>query len=183
MRGDMSLYSNNFNPYLQNENNGNGFCPQYDNRTYGGYPGGAPGLYPGQGVGFPGGGFPGQGGGIPGGGFPGQGGGVPGAGMPGSGFPSQGGGSPGDGQGEGPPTSPPPSYIPQESQASTFAVDPGGIRRCLRRFTYIWLNDGKSFWFYPVFVGSNSVAGWRWSRRRGWVYFGIGLWQIRSFQC
>jgi hypothetical protein len=113
------------------------------------------------------------------GGFPGGPGGFPGG--PG-GFPGGPGGSPGGGQGGGPPSSPPPAYVPQE-QATAFAVDPGGIRRCMFRFTYIWLIDGRSFWFYPVFLGRNSIAGWRWSRRRGWVYYGMDLRQIRSFQC
>jgi hypothetical protein len=47
----------------------------------------------------------------------------------------------------------------------------------------VWLNNGNSFWFYPIFVGRNSVAGYRWRRRYGWVYFGIDLNRIRSFQC
>lgn len=98
------------------------------------------------------------------------------------GFPGGPGGSPGGGQAGGPPTTPPPAYVPQE-QMTAFAVDPGGIRRCMFRFTYIWLIDGRSFWFYPVFLGRNSIAGWRWSRRRGWVYYGMDLRQIRSFQC
>jgi hypothetical protein len=172
-RGDMSLDNNNFYPYGQHQQfeddydfYGNDSYQQEDLRTFGGFPGG-PGGFPGQGGGIPGGGFPGQGGGIPGGGFPGGGpGGFPGGGQ----------------QAGGPPTTPPPAYVPQE-QATAFAVDPGGIRRCMYRFTYIWLIDGRSFWFYPVFLGRNSVAGWRWSRRRGWVYFGIDLRQIRSFQC
>ncbi len=113
------------------------------------------------------------------GGFPGGPGGFPGG--PG-GFPGGPGGSPGGGQGGGPPSSPPPAYVPQE-QATAFAVDPGGIRRCMFRYTYVWLIDGRSFWFYPVFLGRNSIAGWRWSRRRGWVYYGMDLRQIRSFQC
>ncbi len=175
----MSLDNNNFYPYGPNqqfENDYDCYENEYDQnvdmRTVGGFPGGFPGS-PG---GFPGGpgGFPGSPGGFPGGpgGFPG------GAG----GFPGGPGGSPGGGQAGGPPSSPPPAFVPQE-QATAFAVDPGGIRRCMFRFTYIWLIDGRSFWFYPVFLGRNSVAGWRWSRRRGWVYFGIDLRQIRSFQC
>lgn len=166
----MSLYYNNFNPFGQNQQfeddygfYENDFYHQEDLRTFPGGPGG----------------FPGQGGGIPGGGFPGQGGGIPGGGFPGGGP----GGYPGGGQqAGGPPSSPPPAYVPQE-QATAFAVDPGGIRRCMYRFTYIWLIDGRSFWFYPIFLGRNSIAGWRWSRRRGWVYYGMDLRQIRSFQC
>lgn len=160
----MSLNYNNFypyGPYQQNDDDygfyDNDFYPQYDARIFPGMGGGTGGGFPGPGP------FPGQGGGFPGG--------------PG-GFP----GGPGGPGGGGAPTTAPPPYTPQE-QVTAFAVDPGGIRRCMYRFTYIWLNNGNSFWFYPVFVGRNSVAGWRWSRRRGWVYYGIDLRQIRSFQC
>lgn len=94
-------------------------------------------------------------------------------------------GFPGGGtQQGGPPTSPPPAFTPQLQQggASAFAVDPGAIRGCLFRYTYVWLNSGQNFWFFPIFVGRNSVAGWRWANR-GWTYFGIDLRRIRSFQC
>ena len=113
--------------------------------------------------------------GGPGGGFPGGPGGW-------SGGPGGGGGFPGQGQQQGgPPTSPPPGFTPQQAQFQTFAVDPGAIRGCLFRFTYVWLRR-DAFWFYPVFVGRNSIAGYRWRRNR-WVYFGIDLDQIQSFQC
>lgn len=81
----------------------------------------------------------------------------------------------------GPPTSPPPSFEPTQPSFQTFAIDPGAIRGCLFRFTYIWL-DRDSFWFYPVFIGRQSVAGYRFRRNR-WVYFGIDLDRIDSFQC
>ncbi|MNV67732.1 hypothetical protein D3C71_1605430 [compost metagenome] len=67
-------------------------------------------------------------------------------------------------------------------QAATFAIDPGGIRRCLFRNTYIWLNNGEQFWFFPVFVGRNSIAGFRWFGFF-WAYFGIDLNRISSFTC
>lgn len=85
------------------------------------------------------------------------------------------------GQQQGPPAGPPPSFVPTQ-QATTFAVDPGGIRRCLFRYTYVWLNNGQHFWLYPIFVGRRSVAGWRWTGFT-WVYFGIDLRQIQSFTC
>jgi hypothetical protein len=84
-----------------------------------------------------------------------------------------------------PPTSPPPSFIPQQplnQQVGVMAVDPGGIRRCLFRFTYIWLTFGQQFWFYPVFLGPRSIAGFRWTGFN-WVYFGIDLRHIAAFQC
>ncbi|MEO2074184.1 MAG: hypothetical protein ABGX20_02215 [Bacillus sp. (in: firmicutes)] len=165
----------------------------YDDRQFGGFlpPFGGSGqgggfLPPFGGSGQGGGGFfppfgqPGQGGGF----FPpfgqqGQGGGFqPPFGPPGqgpSGQPGQGGPT------SGPPTTPPPSYVPQQ-QAAAFAVDPGGIRRCMFRFTYIWLRGNQQFWFFPIFVGRDSVAGYRWTGFR-WMYFGISLRQIQSFTC
>lgn len=88
---------------------------------------------------------------------------------------------PGQGPSAGPPTAPPPSFVPQQ-QVEAFAVDPGGIARCLFRYTYVWLRGFDQFWFYPTFVGRNSVSGWRWTGFR-WVYFGISLRQIQSFTC
>ncbi|MFN2747339.1 MULTISPECIES: hypothetical protein [Bacillus] len=80
---------------------------------------------------------------------------------------------------------PPPSQLPQDTGGpSVFAVDPGGIRRCLFRFTYIRLRNGARFWFYPVFLGRRSIAGYRWRPRQfRWVYFGIDLNEITSFSC
>ncbi|WP_241156851.1 transporter [Bacillus sp. FJAT-42376] len=100
---------------------------------------------------------------------------------PGGGFPGGGGGQQGPSQ---QPPGPPPSFTPQQQQATAFAVDPGGIRRCLFRNTYVWLINGQQFWFYPTFVGRNSVAGFRWFPQfRQWGYFGIDLRQISSFTC
>lgn len=93
-----------------------------------------------------------------------------------SGFPTT-----GPGTVSGPPTAPPPSFVPTQ-QVSAFAVDPGGIRRCLFRYTYVWLNNGQQFWFYPVFVGRTSVSGYRWNGFR-WLFFGVSLRQIQSFTC
>ncbi len=128
-----------------------------------------PWLPPGSGF-YPG--FPGQPGYPPGQqpGFPGQ---QPGfqPGAPGQ-PPSQ----------AGPPTTPPPSTIPQQSQVQLFAVDQGAMQGCLYRFTYVWLNNRQSFWFYPTFVGRRSVSGYRWTGFM-WVYFGIDLRRIESFQC
>lgn len=93
---------------------------------------------------------------------------------------------PGQGQGAqlGSPQSPPPSYIPQKPQYMAYAVDPGGIRGCLYRYTYIWLQNGRGFWFYPVFVGRTSVAGYRWRRNQyRWVYTGIDLNNIDYYEC
>ena len=88
---------------------------------------------------------------------------------------------PGQGPEAGPPTSPPPSFVPSQ-QVEAYAVDPGGIARCIFRYTYVWLRGFEQFWYYPTFVGRNSVSGYRWTGSR-WVYFGIDLRQIQSFTC
>lgn len=80
---------------------------------------------------------------------------------------------------DGPPTSPPPSFTPE---LSPYRVDPGSIRQCRRKYTYIWLENGDSFWFYPTFVGRTSIAGYRWIGF-WWIYYGTDLDNIRSFIC
>ncbi|WP_280771650.1 hypothetical protein [Salipaludibacillus daqingensis] len=92
-------------------------------------------------------------------------------------------GPPGQGPEVGPPTTAPPSFVPAESQqAVAFAVDPGSIRGCLFRFTYLWLRNRQQFWYFPIFVGRSSTSGYRWDGFR-WVFFGVSLREIRSFTC
>lgn len=89
---------------------------------------------------------------------------------------------PGQGPQSAPPSAPPPSFVPAQTQVGAFAVDPGSIRGCLFRYTYVWLNNRQQFWFYPTFVGRTSVSGWRWTGFN-WMFFGISLRQIQSFTC
>ncbi|MBA2174598.1 hypothetical protein H0266_06705 [Halobacillus locisalis] len=135
---------------------------------------------------FFGGGFgPGQGGFFGGPGLgPNQPPGPPFGGGPGGG-PTQPPGPPFGGGGPGGQLPPPPLNPPQSSQGpSLYAVDPGSLRGCLYRYTWIRLENGRSFWFYPTFIGRTSVAGFRWQRRRRrWVYSGFDTNQIASFQC
>ncbi len=119
-------------------------------------------------------GFPGQSG------WPWQGGWNPGQ----PSHPGSGGGSGGGGQQQGPPTSAPPSQTPQYPEQSMLRVDPGGIRGCMYRFTYVWTSRRHGFWFFPTFVGRTSVAGYQWSDQwRRWVYTGIDLDRIDQFTC
>ncbi|WP_050607853.1 hypothetical protein [Clostridium niameyense] len=84
----------------------------------------------------------------------------------------------------GPPTSPPPNITPSksENELGVKAVDPGSIRFCRYKFTYIWPSRGRPFWAWIVFIGRRSISGWRWTGWR-WVYFGMDLRQIDSFTC
>lgn len=121
---------------------------------------------------FPGGGFPG---------FPG----LPGTGLPGTpGMPDFTGGQQGGGYQA--PTSPPPSTIPPKPYSISSGVafvDPGAISGCLFRFTYVWLTNGDQFWFFPTFVGPQSIAGFRYNIFGGWRYFGIDLRFVDAFTC
>lgn len=56
------------------------------------------------------------------------------------------------------------------------------FRRCINRFTFIWLFNGRSFWFYPIFVQNQLVFGFRWNGRN-WVNDTINMRRILHFQC
>lgn len=93
------------------------------------------------------------------------------------------------GQSQGGPTSPPPNFTPSKTTTSVQGqgatvkfVDPGTIRPCVYQFVYIWPTRGRGFWAWLVYVGRRSVSGFRWNGRR-WIYFGMDLRSIESFQC
>lgn len=125
-------------------------------------------------------------------------------GMGGSVVPGMGGGpapgmgsgaAPGMGSGASPgsvsaPQGPPPSQIPAKPQkplgpqGAVLLVEPVTIRPCLFRFTYVWLTNGRSFWFYPITLGRRSVGGFYWdASRRRWVYFALDTNRIDVVSC
>ena len=87
---------------------------------------------------------------------------------------------------------PPPTSIPEapikdnESEAlgnvNTSAVSPGSLRPCVYRYVYIWPRKGHGFWAYLTRIDRISASGYRWTGHR-WIYFGIDLKLIDSFQC
>ncbi|KOY80335.1 hypothetical protein I6G82_20980 [Lysinibacillus macroides] len=74
----------------------------------------------------------------------------------------------------------PPGFSPP---IPAWRVGSSGIRACLFRNTYIWMNNGRSFWFYPTAIGREFIVGFRWSRRYGWHFRTIVRNQIRSYEC
>lgn len=78
------------------------------------------------------------------------------------------------------PMSTPPGFSPP---IPAWREGSSGIRSCLFRNTYIWMNSGRSFWFFPTAVGREIIAGFRWSRRYGWYFRTISRNQIRSYEC
>ncbi len=77
------------------------------------------------------------------------------------------------------PRSAPPSFSPRIPDRQGGAR---GMRNCLNRNTFIWLDNGNSFWFFPTFVGRQAVIGFSW-RGFGWILQRINLERVRSFQC
>ncbi|MEG7357150.1 hypothetical protein AAHT66_22260 [Bacillus inaquosorum] len=115
--------------------------------------------------------------------------GYPWSGIGGGAVPGIGGGSV-PGIGGGAPQGPPPSQKPakpkkpQSAQAGTYLVEPVAIQPCLFRFTYVWLTNGSSFWFYPIILGRRSVGGFYWdSYRRRWIYFALDTNLIDVVSC
>ncbi|SDZ16807.1 hypothetical protein SAMN05421736_10748 [Evansella caseinilytica] len=81
----------------------------------------------------------------------------------------------------GPPSGP---SAPPPIGAGVYAVDPGAMQHCLHRYTYVTLESGRRFWFWPTFIGRTSVAGYRWRPRQyRWDYAGFDTRQIASFHC
>lgn len=83
------------------------------------------------------------------------------------------------------PPGPPPATTPYKNETpglGTKAVSPGAIQPCINRYVYIWLENGRSFWAWLIHVDRRTASGFRWSNRR-WVYFGIDLRSIESFEC
>lgn len=56
------------------------------------------------------------------------------------------------------------------------------FRRCLNRFTFIWLNNGNNFWFYPTGIRRQQVEGFRWRNNR-WFFDRINMRRILFFRC
>lgn len=80
------------------------------------------------------------------------------------------------------PMGPPPSFTPATpmSHAHTGGMN---MNRCLFRNTYVWMRNGRSFWFFPTTVTRNMIFGFRWSNRNGWVPRTIQQDRIMTFTC
>jgi len=99
-----------------------------------------------------------------------------------------------------PPTMPPPRIIP--SLPRGFVIPLSGTvdydtqfrnsnrRRdrisqfiyCLNSFTFVWLWNGRTFWFYPTYIDWRSVEGFVW-RNGNWYYHVLNINDIFFFNC
>ena len=80
------------------------------------------------------------------------------------------------------PMGPPPSFTPATPMAQAHG---GGMHmnRCLFRNTYVWMRNGRGFWFFPTTVTRNMIFGFRWSNRNGWLPRTIQRDHIMTFTC
>lgn len=70
---------------------------------------------------------------------------------------------------------PPPAYPPAKTSGS-YMID------CVNQYTYVWLKNGDSFWFYPIRVESFGTSGFRWTGSF-WLYDGIDSRYIDTVSC
>jgi hypothetical protein len=84
----------------------------------------------------------------------------------------------------GAPHTPPPHYTPRHVPQGYYPtpVNRHRLIPCLYRFTYVWLHNDRSFWFYPIHVDHNFVYGYRWNGYT-WIYRQINLHRILFFSC
>ncbi|MFD9624578.1 hypothetical protein [Peribacillus muralis] len=90
-------------------------------------------------------------------------------------------------QGAGQPSPPqlvPPLFIPTFTGEMLKSIDAGSLKGCLYQIAYVWLRNGRSFWFYPTYAGYHSVAGYRWRKSQlRWSYYGTDINEILAIQC
>lgn len=73
------------------------------------------------------------------------------------------------------PQSPPPSYRPSKPSVSY-------ITDCQYQYTYVWLNNGEQFWFFPTRVEYEGITGYRWNGAF-WTFYGIDSRLIDAVAC
>lgn len=80
----------------------------------------------------------------------------------------------------------PPNFTPNKSNYKSSpqlkSVSPGSLGPCTYQYSYIWLNNGNSFWAWLICVDRYSAFGFRWNGRK-WVHFGVDLKRINYFEC
>lgn len=79
------------------------------------------------------------------------------------------------------PTNPPPSSVPKR-RFGILTVDPGALRGCLYRDTYLRLSNRTSFWFHPTYIDYVVTIGFKWDGK-SWIPWKTDLDKIVTFQC
>jgi len=56
------------------------------------------------------------------------------------------------------------------------------FRNCMNNFTFVWLWNGSTLWFYPTYIDWWSVEGFVW-RNGNWYYEVLNICDIFFFNC
>ena len=85
----------------------------------------------------------------------------------------------------------PPNFIPSIYKAKalgntktpgTNILEKSTIEHCMKKYMYIWLNNGTEFWSVPIIVKDNYIHIWIWNKVK-WTYYTMVLDNINSFMC
>ena len=85
----------------------------------------------------------------------------------------------------------PPSFIPNIYKAKavgntktpgTNSLEQSTIDHCMKKYMYLWLTSGRSFWSVPISVKNNSIYVWSFNKGK-WSYSVIPLDNIYCFMC
>lgn len=56
------------------------------------------------------------------------------------------------------------------------------IEHCMKKYTYIWLNNKEEFWSVPVLDKNSHIYVWIWDKVK-WTYYVMHLNEIDCFIC
>lgn len=77
------------------------------------------------------------------------------------------------------PMAPPPDIKPAYCRGMEKAAQEF-LKQYVGLYVYVFLNDGKAFWIFPVEVSDGDVLGYAWKNDR-WQLISINLSSIKSF--
>jgi len=72
----------------------------------------------------------------------------------------------------------PPEMLP--GRAGRLRPERSALAGCMGRTMYVWLRCGRSFWFYPEYIGRSTLAGYAWTHGR-WTYTGFSIFSVEFF--
>ena len=84
-----------------------------------------------------------------------------------------------------------PNFIPSISKAKaqgntktpgTNILSQSTIDHCMKKYMYLWLNNGTEFWSVPIVVRNNYIYVWIWNNVK-WVHYIMPLQNIDCFIC